>query len=221
MQGYKNIADIFQLISLKRCPAGIFAWKHRMGIHLAFHQTPMNNFLHIVMPPFNSLGVLLCIYGIFIPVGDYFGGSVSLALLLLSLTFAAYLLVDVIVAVLAIAPVILLYPLCHWIYQAVDGSLFLMFIIGLVVFLAALWIQVGIGHKVYEEGIGDEDENIGEMFATLNPTYFIILPLYPIMELLFLAGYRPKTASQICGISGELRPLVEKRKREHPLGKGI
>ncbi|GHB49922.1 hypothetical protein GCM10007094_43920 [Pseudovibrio japonicus] len=192
-----------------------------MGIHLAFHTNPVNNLLHIVMPPFNTLGVLLCLFPIGVPAISIGGVDMNMALIALLGTFLVYALLDVLAAVLTLAPVVLLYPLCFWIYELVGNSAVLMVVIGASLFFAALWIQVGIGHKFFEEGIGDEDENIGEVYDTFNPIYFTLLPMYSILDILFHLGYRKKTASEIRGVAQELRPLVLERKKLNPMGKGI
>ncbi len=221
MRGYKNIAEEFQITRLQHSPAGLFGWKHRMGIHLAFHTNPMNNLLHVVMPPFNTLGVLMCFYPIAVPGISIGGVEMNGALVALLGTFLIYALLDVLAAALTLAPVVLLYPLCAWTFELTGHSTVLMVVIGASIFFAALWMQVGIGHKIFEEGIGDEDENIGEVYDTFNPLYFTLLPVYSILDILFHLGYRKKTAAEIRGIAEELRPLVLERKKLNPMGKGI
>lgn len=221
MHGHRNIIRRFGLKSASSSAVGFFDWQTRMGVHLAFHSKPMNIFLHIVMPPFNALGLFIFLYPFMLPGVSVFSMPLSLALLSLLASFAVFIAVDILAAVLTIAPMLLLYYLCAPLYVALDQSMLWMMLIGVTVFMVALWVQVAIGHSVYEHGIGDEDENIAELFESKNPVYFILLPIYPTLDVLFRLGYRKRTAHYILTIAQELRPQVEARKQQQPASKGI
>ncbi len=209
MRGYLNIANIYQLKAGTSKKLGLFQWQRRMGIHLAFHRDPMNIFLHTVFPIFNALGILMMCYPFFIEL-PVINEPVSLALLVLTASFLLYALVDILAALLVSAPVLLLYPLCQWSFELLDGSIFWLMITGSIVFLVALWIQVGIGHKICEDGLGDEVENIVEMFESKNVIPFIILPVYTVLDLLFMLGYRKSQGKLVWEIMDELRPKLMK-----------
>lgn len=221
MRGHRNIAASFGLASVKDRQMGAFDWMHRMGVHLAFHRAKGNILLHLIMPPVNALGIFLMLYPIQLSEISLVGEPVTLAVVALVATFVVMARVDLLAALLTGMPMLLLYLTCNWVFQQVGESTLWMMITGAVLFLAALWVQVAIGHGVYENGIGDEDENIGELFESKNPIYFILLPLYQTLELMFLLGYRKGTADYVFGIMRELRPQVEKRKSENPASKGI
>ncbi|MEH6347600.1 MAG: hypothetical protein V7785_21065 [Bermanella sp.] len=209
MRGYLNIANIYQLKAGTSQKLGLFQWQRRMGIHLAFHRDPMNIFLHTVFPVFNALGILMMCYPFFIEL-PVINETVSLALLVLMASFLLYALVDVLAAILVSAPVLLLYPLCQWSFELLGGSIFWLMIAGSLIFIIALWIQVGIGHKICENGLGDEIENIVEMFESKNPIQFIILPVYTVLDLLFMLGYRKSQGKLVWEIMNELRPKLVK-----------
>jgi len=211
MRGYLNIAKMYGLTTPENDNLGIFQWKRRMGIHLAFHRDPMNIFLHALFPVFNALGVLMICYPFFIDVPGNLSllpQSLSLALLVLAGSFFIYALIDLLAAILVSLPVLLLYPLCQWSFEALGQSVLWMTCAGIAVFFVALWIQVGIGHKICEEGIGDEEENIAELFESKNPIPFIVLPVYTILDLLFMLGYRKTLSTFIWKMTDELRPKL-------------
>ncbi len=210
MHGYLNIAKQYQLTKGADEKLGLFQWQRRMGIHLAFHRDPMNIFLHTVFPVFNALGVLLMCYPLFIDIPMLSEAPVSVALGVLFVSFLLYALVDILASVLVCLPVLLLYPLCQWSYEAMGQSVWAMEVLGLAIFMLALWIQVGIGHKICEKGLGDEVENIKEMFESKNPMHFIILPVYTVLDLLFMVGYRRQQSTRVWKIMNELRPKLVK-----------
>jgi uncharacterized membrane protein YGL010W len=210
MRGYLNIANNYNLIKGASGSMGLFQWKRRMGIHLAFHRDPMNIFLHAVFPVFNALGILLICYPFFIEIPMLAEQPFSIALVVLAGSFLIYALVDVLAAALVSGPVLLLYPVCQWSFELLDASILYMFALGTGMFLFALWVQVGIGHKVCENGLGDEEENIAELFESKNPIPFVLLPVYTLLDLLFMLGYRKTQANIIWGIMNELRPKLEK-----------
>ncbi len=211
MRGYLNIAKNYGLTAGTNENLGLFQWKRRMGIHLAFHRDPMNIFLHALFPAFNALGILMMCYPFFIELpfnNPLLPENISLALLVLAGSFLVYLLIDVLAALLVSIPVLVLYPLCQISFELLDQSVLWMALAGLTMFFVALWIQVGIGHKICEDGIGDEVENIAELFESKNPIPFIVLPVYTILDLLFMLGYRKKLSAFIWNITDELRPQL-------------
>ncbi len=210
MRGYLNIAKNYNLKKVNSEDMGLFQWKHRMGIHLAFHRDPMNIFLHTVFPVLNALAILIMCYPLFVDIPLLADQVFSVALLVLLATFILYALVDITAAALVCAPVLLLYPVCQWSFNYLDQSVAAMLVGGAVLFLFAIWVQVGIGHKVCESGLGDEIENIVEMFESKNPIHFIILPVYTVLDLLFMVGYRKKQAKIVWDIMNELRPKLVK-----------
>lgn len=221
MRGHRNIATSFDLQSVARDNKGAFDWMHRMGIHLAFHRAPGNILLHIIMPPFNALGVFLLLYPFALPGVSVAGEPVTLSLIVFVVSFVIMARVDLLSAILTAIPMALVYPVCGWFYSTLGESIGLMMSVGAGLFLLALWVQVAIGHGACEQGIGDEDENIAELLNTKNPVYFVLLPQYQFLELLFLMGYRKATAEYVFSIMEELRPQVEARKAALPSGKGI
>ena len=214
MRGYLNIAKNYNLSIGTSENMGLFDWKRRMGIHLAFHRDPMNIFLHSIFPVLNALAILMMCYPLFMTFPWLTDQPFSVALLVLLASFILYALVDVLAATLVCGPVLLLYPICQSSFLYFDQSSMAMLVSGAGLFLFALWVQVGIGHKVCESGLGDEVENIAEMFESKNPIHFIILPVYTILDLLFMMGYRKQQASIVWGIMNELRPKIVKELNE-------
>jgi len=111
---------------------------------------------------------------------------------------------------------LLLYPLCQWSFEALGQSVLWMTCAGIAVFFVALWIQVGIGHKICEDGIGDEVENIAELFESKNPIPFIVLPVYTVLDLLFMLGYRKNLSTFIWKMTNELRPKLLAQLQPNP-----
>lgn len=209
MAGYRAIATKYGLRAHIDDDLGVFEWKRRMGVHLAFHRNPVNIALHTVFPVVNGFAVLLILYPWTIPGVTILSQPLNLALIFLALSFVLFAVLDVLAAVLVTGVVAATYPLCSWAMEQLDGSALWMAIVGAVLFVFALAVQVLIGHNIAERGIDDSTDNFKELFETKNPIYFTVLPVYTILDLLFMLGYRPGLARFIWDITDELRPKVE------------
>jgi len=209
VEGYKAIAEQYQLKVHLDQDLGPFEWKRRMGIHLAFHQNGTNIFLHAVFSIVNAWAVLLIMFPFQIPGLTIASIPVDLAMVTLGLVFIIYALMDFRTSVLVTAAYALTYPLCAPMMEWLGGSAWLMVALGVFLTFFALAVQVFIGHGISEKGLDDATDNFKELFETKNPLYISVLPFYTYLDLLFMLGYRPELAKFIRQMTDELRPKLE------------
>ena len=209
MQGMKAIAKNYQLRVNEHSDLGIFQWKRRMGIHLAFHRNPSNIFIHALFSVMNAWAILLIAFPFQIPGLSLFSNPIDGAMLVLVTTFFIYALMDFGAALLVTLLFAVTYPLCEPTMQFLGGSTLYMIALGVFLTFLALAIQVFIGHGIAEKGIDDAVDNFKELFETKNPLFIMLLPFYTYLDLLFLGGYKPKSAEFIWSMTDELRPKLE------------
>jgi len=209
MEGMKAIAKKYGLKVNKQSDLGPFEWKRRMGIHLAFHRDPKNILLHAVFSIVNAWALLLIFFPFQVPGVSVFSVQVDVAMLLLCVVFMIYAMLDVGAAILVTGAYALTYPLCALVMELLQGSASLMVALGVFLTFFSLAVQVFIGHNIAEKGIDDAVENFKELFESKNPVYFILLPFYTYLDLLFLAGYKAEKAKFIWSMTDELRPKLE------------
>ena len=193
---------------------GLCQWQLRMAIHLAFHRSPINIALHTVMPPFNALGILMLLMPFMrIDSITLFGASFSLAWIILLGVMLMYVCIDALAALIVVLPIVILFPLIDDAYVWLDSNILFM-TSGVMMFSLALWVQIVIGHHWAEKGIGDEQENIEELFVSKNPIPFVLLPIYTIIDLLMMLGYRPALARKTRAITEDLHSrLIQTTRR--------
>ena len=209
MKGMYKIAQRYQLKTHASAHHGIFDWKRRMGIHLAFHRSPTNIIIHALFSLINVWAILLMAYPFQIINLELFNTTITLAMVILALVFILYAFMDLGAAILITALYSLTYPLCEPIMNWLSNSTALMLVFGSVLTLLALAVQVYIGHNIFEQGIDDASENFDELFSSKNPILFAALPFYTYLDLFFMMGYRPKLAQFIWDMTRELRPKLE------------
>jgi len=209
MQGMKAIAKQYDLKVNQDSDLGPFQWKRRMGIHLAFHRDPLNIVLHAVFSIVNAWALLLIFYPFQLSGLNLFSVPLDMAMVILVATFIIYALMDIGAALLVTIAFALTYPLCAPVMELLQGSTGLMLALGIFLTFLALAVQVFIGHNIAEKGIDDAVDNFKELFESKNPLYITLLPFYTYLDLLFMAGYKPKTAQFIWSMTNELRPKLE------------
>jgi uncharacterized membrane protein YGL010W len=201
--GWRAIAARYQLTAHAQDHCGVFHWKRRMGVHMAFHRAPSNIAIHALWSLVNAWALLLIAYPLKLPALGLDG-----ALLLLGAGFVLYALIDVTTAVLASAAYGVGYLACPLVMSMVGGSALAMVSLGVLLTVVALAIQVYIGHGIAERGIDDARDNFQELFRTGNPVYVMLLPAYTYLDLLFRLGYRRDVARFVADVTGELRPKL-------------
>ena len=209
MEGMKAIAKNYDLKVNESADLGAFEWKRRMGVHLAFHRDPINILLHAVFSIVNAWALLLIFFPFQVPGFSSLPMSIDFAMLLLGVVFIIYAVLDIGAAILITGAYALTYPLCGMVMELLQGSAGLMITLGVFLTLFSLAIQVFIGHNIAEKGIDDAVENFKELFESKNPIYFILLPFYTYLDLLFMVGYKADKAKFIWSITAELRPKLE------------
>jgi len=216
MQGMKAIAKNYQLRVNEHSDLGIFQWKRRMGIHLAFHRNPSNIFIHALFSVMNAWAILLIAFPFQIPGLSLFSNPIDGAMLVLLATFIIYAFMDFGAALVVTLLFALTYPLCEPTMQFLGDSTLYMIALGIFLTILALAIQVFIGHGVAEKGIDDAVDNFKELFETKNPLFIMLLPFYTYLDLLFIWGYKPKNAQFIWSMTDELRPKLEAELKAGP-----
>ena len=206
--GMQTIAQQYNVMANQTGNHGVYEWKKRMGIHLAFHRDPTNIFIHGVFSLLNAWAVLLIAFPFSFFGLELFGVPIDMAMVTLGLIFFVYARMEVLTAVLVTAAYAATYPFCGPVMEWLGGSVLWMVVLGVVLTFLSLAIQVIIGHGVAEKGIDDAIENFKELFETKNPLYIALLPFYTYLDLMFMLGYRPKLAAYVWAFTNELRPKV-------------
>jgi uncharacterized membrane protein YGL010W len=219
MRGMTSIVERYQLSVHANRQHGVFQWRRRMGVHLAFHRDPTNIVIHALFSIINAWAILLIAYpfglsslsGMNIPFLNVAIMNIPLdmAIITLAAMFIIYACMDVGGAIITTALFAATYPLCQPTFEMLNESTALMLLLGVVLTVLALAFQVFIGHGIAEKGIDDAVENFAETIETKNPIYIALLPFYTYLDLMFMAGYRPQQARIINDITSELRPKLE------------
>jgi uncharacterized membrane protein YGL010W len=209
MQGMKRIVEHYQLTTHESENQGVFQWKRRMGVHLAFHRDPTNIAIHAVFSVLNAWAILLLAYPFGLFELSILGAPLNLALVTLLVMFVIYACMDIGAALFTVILFALTYPLCAPVFELLNHSTVAMVLLSVFLTVLALAVQVFIGHGISEQGIDDATDNFAEMFETKNPLYITLLPFYTYLDLMLMVGYKPTLARYINDITVELRPQLE------------
>ncbi len=218
MNAMKEIIQRYGLTAHEHFKPGVLEWRPRMGVHNAFHQNPLNIFLHATFSIISIWAAMLMLYPINLPGINIFSQPVDVAMVLIGGLFIVYVLMDWLTAIVLTGLYSAAYLLCPIMMDWLGGSVLLMELSGVMLTVLALAVQVFVGHNIGENGIDDAKENIQEMLAKKNPIYFMLLPFYCYLDLFFKLGYKPNEAKIIYAIIDELRPiLVAENENRKPL----
>lgn len=209
MSGMNTIVEQYNLTAHEERDHGVFQWQRRMGVHLAFHQDPTNVAIHALFSIVNAWAILLIAYPFSVFGLSIAGIPIDMAMVTLLFMFLVYARMEPGGAILTTVLFAATYPLCQPTFELLNESTLLMVLLGVVLTVAALAIQVFIGHGIAEKGIDDAMENFAETFETMNPIYIALLPFYTYLDLMLRAGYRPSLARIINDMTFELRPQLE------------
>ena len=171
---------------------GMFDWKKRMGIHLAYHQSATNNLVHKIMTPIQLCGIAYLVTGLLMLAIDT-TATVNMAIIALLPLMAFYLVIE---------------PLTGLIVSAI---LLLSAMSALTIPVAEIWIptlgiallasggvfQAGIGHGVFEKGNINLGNEFQEFKETGSPMVFIFFFFFPILQLFIDMGYRKNLNKQL------------------------
>lgn len=168
-------------------PNGIFEWKRRMGVHLAYHQSSMNRLIHFICFPCQLIG-LLKLLSLLPSMGEW-----DVSLLLIIALSPIFILPEMLSGML----MVVLFMGLRFVALELPGS-WVGLLMGVLFFAISFTIQTEIGHKVFEEnGRDDTEKNINELLETKNPIPFLLVFYYHVLNLLLLFGYRPKLKEEI------------------------
>ncbi len=157
-----------------------------MGVHQAYHLSPVNRLIHWICIPIELAAVLELFALVPAPL--------DLSLLAIVAVGAVYLAADVIGGAAMIALMLGLRALTlPW----TTGRPVLDGVVAALAFGAAFAFQTRIGHGVFERGVDDTALNLGELAETRNPIPTLLVFAYHGFELLFALGYRPGLARAI------------------------
>ena len=206
--GMQGIADKYQIRGDFTEGAGAYEWKKRMGIHLAYHRNPTNIAIHAIFSLVNAWAVLLITYPFSFFNVTLFGLPIDFAMATLLLIWVLYIRMDFLCGTLTTLAYGATYFLCAPTMALLNGEAYLMVLLGSVLTVAALAVQVYIGHSIAEDGIDDAFENFRELFQSKNPLYLALLPFYTYLDLMFMLGYRPNLSARLWAITDELRNKI-------------
>lgn len=194
----RAIVTKYGLKAHRNINTGYFGWVRRMGIHMAYHQNIWNKFHHLV---FTTLSIPLVMISLhYVTIQGF-----SAAAVLGSYSVAAMAFCD---AQIATFMAVLYWSSYAWIAVPVCAAYppFVGAPVSLGLFALATADQIVIGHGIHERGVDDSNINFGELFGTVNPTYFLLLPFYTYAHVaMAYCGYRPQLSAVINDITVELR----------------
>jgi len=185
LRRYRAIANMPSYNSINQ---GFFRWKERMGIHEAYHQNITNRFIHWSCIPLELWAVVKLLS--LVPLVENF----DLALLTVLIISPIFVLTEIFIGSLMIAFLIVCWKTATLVL--VDSYLWGM---GLAVtlFSVTFFIQVAIGHKIFEGGRDDTEKNIAEFAETKNPIPLLLVFYYHLVEIILNLHYRPDLKSDI------------------------
>ena len=166
---------------------GFFQWKRRMGVHEAYHRNAVNRLLHWAFIPL-ELWAVVKLFSL-VPLGPF-----DLSLAVIAAIAPLYLLTDVLMGAAMVAFLLG----CRQVALGVlPTSPLWGAAVAVLVFAVTFGAQVGVGHRVFEEGRDDTDQNLAEVARTRNPLPVLLVFYYHLVELFLAVGYRPALKAQI------------------------
>lgn len=155
-----------------------FDWVRRMGVHEAYHLSPVNRVIHWTCIPL-ELAALLKLLALM---------PGSLDLVAIAGVGVVYLATDLGAGALMVGLLVVLRAL---VAPLTSGTPFVDGVVAVALFVAAFVFQTRVGHGVFEHGIDDTAMNLAEFRRTRNPIPLVLVFYYHLWELLLALGYRP------------------------------
>lgn len=162
-----------------------FDWVRRMGVHEAYHQSPRNRLIHWICIPVELFAVVLLLSA----------APFELALPVIAAAGVVFVLAEPIAGALMTALLLLLRIVA---FVTTTGVGWIDALVAIGLFAVAFVVQTRVGHGRFEAGRDDTAMNLAELRRTRNPIPILLIFFYHLVELLFVAGWRP-----------DLRRLVE------------
>jgi uncharacterized membrane protein YGL010W len=177
---------------------GIFQWKRRMGIHLAYHTSFYNQCAHVLTVPLELMGVIALLGGLAPWLTDpcsYASWSSFAVILLIGGT--VYVRVDLLCGILFTTFLLALQAPVFWFM-----GLFLIQGWWRVLFGLALFVVFNIleslAHKYLEPDGRDDSEILWpEFFRTYDVVPLLLVYYFNCMEILFQMGYKPSVRKEV------------------------
>eukprot|EP01063_Lacrimia_lanifica_P008305 TRINITY_DN15374_c0_g1_i1.p1 TRINITY_DN15374_c0_g1~~TRINITY_DN15374_c0_g1_i1.p1 ORF type:complete len:217 (+),score=87.30 TRINITY_DN15374_c0_g1_i1:61-711(+) len=175
--------------------AGAFEWRRRMGVHMAYHTSQVNEALHKLLIPVQVFAILRVLSAVVLFEARA-GLPVDLAVVFIVATAPLYLCADVAAGALYVVMQVLLW---------MDRGAVPLYAAPLL-FVGALLVQTQIGHRFFEpQGRDDTRDNLAEFGKRgYNPVPLLLVYFYHTVDLLFISGY-----------GAEQLKVVESYKRKH------
>jgi uncharacterized membrane protein YGL010W len=159
---------------------GYFNWEKRYAIHQAFHQTTANKFTHFLSTPIQLFAMIklfaLCSFPFF------FGVSLNVGLFLILFLSIVYCLIHFKMGLVVSLYLIICWYVANYYPLFTNGYLEALF--ALAIFLLGAFIQIGVGHKIFERKNANLSSEFEEFFQTYNPMIFILIFFFPFLDLL-------------------------------------
>ena len=166
---------------------GRFDWIERMGVHEAYHQNPINRWIHWICIPLELWSIIKFLS--LIRFADY-----NLALLVVLVVSLIYILVDL---VAGMAMTFFLFIMLTSAVYINMGALWKEILFSVLVFVASFLFQTKIGHGIFEKGVDDTTRNIDEFKKNKDPIPMILIFYYHFLQILFSFGYRTDLFTQM------------------------
>lgn len=163
-----------------------------MGVHNAYHRALANRLIHWAAIPLELWAVVaLLSYLRLGPLGD--GALVALVLISPIYLATEPVLGALMIASLAGGRAIALHAFGDRpVWGAIGAA---------VVFAVTFFVQVRVGHGVFEDGRDDTNMNLAELRATKNPIPILLVFYYHLVDLALVAGYRPSLRREIDAVT--------------------
>eukprot|EP00994_Dinema_validum_P009502 NODE_944_length_1214_cov_94.877253_g711_i0.p1 GENE.NODE_944_length_1214_cov_94.877253_g711_i0~~NODE_944_length_1214_cov_94.877253_g711_i0.p1 ORF type:complete len:240 (-),score=54.13 NODE_944_length_1214_cov_94.877253_g711_i0:151-870(-) len=169
---------------------GQWQWRRRMGVHYAYHQSPGNELVHLLMIPLELFAFILLFSCVPMPPGTW-----DLAKLVILGLAPIYLLTEVLCGGLFVA---LLFGLRAAALSLPTTDPLVRLGVAVAAFVVPFVVQTQIGHRCLEpKGRDDTQKNVAEFTLTHNPIPLLLIFYYHLVALLFQLGYRPALRKQI------------------------
>jgi uncharacterized membrane protein YGL010W len=170
---------------------GIFGWKRRMGVHEAYHRATLNRVLHWICIPLELWAAVKLLT--LVPLGP-----IDLGLVVVIAVAPIYLLTEPLIGAVMSA----FLGACWWTsHLIVPSAPWIGAAFGVGLFALAFALQVGVGHRIFEEGRDDTSKTLAELRRTFSPIPILLVFYYHLVELFLAAGYRPRLARDIAAFT--------------------
>ncbi|MBA3660730.1 MAG: DUF962 domain-containing protein [Gammaproteobacteria bacterium] len=157
---------------------GIFNWQNRYAIHQTFHQETGNQIAHYIATPIQLFAMIKLLA---IGTVSGFDQGINIALVFIIFLSIIYTLIHLPVGLIVSAYL----TGCWYIasYYPFSTSAWMDMLCALGLFAAGVFIQIRVGHHVYENKKANLGAEFDEFFQTYNPMIFVLIFFFPFLDL--------------------------------------